>query len=252
MKNLRGVCCFLGFFLLSQALFCQTVSTVFSFSNANSSASPLSAVPTQGRDGAIYGTTSGFGLSVTTDGAVFKIALTNREFSALHEFTGTDGANPQSGLTLAGDGNYYGTTPEGGSGNTGVLFKVSPNGTYTILYEFSGGADGGYPLAQPIFASDGNLYGTTDSDSDNSGVIYKYSLTTGTISTIFTFNSDQSDGSLIQAPLLEASDGSLYGTAQSGGANGCGTIFQMTKSGSLLQLYSFPCGAEAATHRRLS
>jgi uncharacterized repeat protein (TIGR03803 family) len=243
VKNLRGVLCFLSLFLLSQTLFCQAVSEVFSFSNANSSAGPLSEVPAQGRDGAIYGTTSGFGLSTTTDGAVFRIALVSRQFSALHEFTGTDGLYPESSLTLAGDGSYYGTTPDGGSTNTGVLFKISPNRTYTVLYEFSGGADGGYPLAQPILASDGNLYGTTGSDSDNSGVIYKYSLTTGTISTIFTFSSDQSAGSLIQAPLLEASDGSLYGTAQSGGASGCGTIFQITKSGSLLQLYSFPCGA---------
>jgi len=242
MKDLRGVLCFLTLFLLSQALFCQTVSTMFSFSNANSSAGPLST-PTQGRDGAIYGTTSGFGLSTTTDGAVFRIAPVNRQFSALHEFTGTDGLYPESSLTLAGDGSYYGTTPEGGSSNTGVLFKISAGGSFSVLYEFTGGTDGGGPEAQPILASDGNFYGTTDDGGDGSGVIYKYSPSSGAMSTILTFSSDQSMGYIIQAPLVQAADGSLYGTAQSGGPSGCGTIFQITTSGTLLQLYSFPCGA---------
>src|SRR6266516_991917 len=58
------------------------------------------------------------------------------------------------------DGNFYGTTSLGGASNNGVLFKVSPNGTYTALHEFAGGTDGANPTAPPIVASDGNLYGS--------------------------------------------------------------------------------------------
>jgi uncharacterized repeat protein (TIGR03803 family) len=242
VKHFRLAVCALMLLFFPGLVFGQAVSQVFVFSNANSSAGPLSVVPTQGRDGAIFGTTSGFGLSTTTDGTVFRIALTNKAFSALHQFSGSDGLYPESGLTLAGDGNYYGTTPSGGASNAGVLFKVSPGGAYSVLYQFTGATDGAYPVAQAILASDGNFYGTTNGGGDGFGVVYRYSPSSGSIATIFTFSSDQSMGYAIQAPLIQAVDGSLYGTAQSGGSNGCGTIFQITTSGTLLQLYSFPCG----------
>ena len=80
-----------AFFLLSTFGFGQTVRSVFSFSNANSSAGPATVALVQGRDGGLYGTTSGYGRSENTDGAVFKVTPGGK-FTALHTFTGADGA----------------------------------------------------------------------------------------------------------------------------------------------------------------
>lgn len=179
---------------------------------------------------------------MVTDGAVFRLS-TGGKWTALHSFTGSDGQNPVAGVTLAYDGNYYGTTSGGGNANSGVLFKIAPTGEYTILYQFTGGSDGSFPAAPPILASDGNLYGTNEGGTNNNGTIYKYSPTLGTFTTIFTLNSDGSQGSFIEAPLVQGPDGSLYGTAPAGGVNGCGTIFEVSTTGTLLHVYSFPCGA---------
>src|SRR5438132_1102228 len=115
--------------------FSQGVNEVFSFSNAHSSATPELVTPVQGRDGAIYGTTSGIG-STVTDGSIFRIAVGGK-LTAIHNFSGADGEFPYASPTLGIDGNYYGTTVAGGSSNSGVLYKVTPSGAYSILYEFT-------------------------------------------------------------------------------------------------------------------
>jgi uncharacterized repeat protein (TIGR03803 family) len=217
----------------------QTVRDVYSFPSEN--AAPGFVTPIQGRDGALYGTVSGAGTTMTTDGSIFRMGLSGK-ITLLHSFAGTDGEFPLTGLTLGADGDYYGATTEGGSSDNGMLFKLTPSGTYSILYEFTGGSDGASPLAPAILASDGDFYGTTDADNANSGAIYKYSPSTGAFAAIFDFSEDQSQGVQIWDPLVEGVDGNLYGTAQDGGANGCGTIFELNRSGGLLQLYSFRCG----------
>src|SRR5207248_1137950 len=98
---------------------------------------------------------------------------------------GTNGDVPSS-LMLASDGNFYGTTELGGSANDGVLFSVAPNGTYTALHEFSGGADGATPIAPPIEASHGNFYGTTTGVLDQMPpTVYKYQVGSKAFSTIY-------------------------------------------------------------------
>lgn len=72
-----------------------------------------------------------------------------------------DGRLPYAGLVQGRDGNFYGTTWEGGINGQGVVFTITPGGTLTVLYSFTGGQDGGNPYAGVIQASDGNLYGTT-------------------------------------------------------------------------------------------
>src|SRR5258708_5197640 len=218
---------------------CQTANEVLGFSGdlqSNGGAMTL----TQGRDGKLYGTTSGFGRTTTLDGTVFRVS-TGGKVTTLHSFGGADGALPIAGLTLAIDGNFYGTTLSGGSGTFGVLFRITASGTYTLLHQFSG-ADGTTP-AQPIQASDGNLYGATYSGTGPGGTIYKYSPSTGSFATIFSLAQDGSQGNQITSPLVQASDGSLYGVAAGYGANGCGTIFRLSTAGTLLSVYSFPCGA---------
>jgi uncharacterized repeat protein (TIGR03803 family) len=213
----------------------QNVTLVYSFSNLGSSANPLYVTPAQGGDAKLYGTTQG-----SDFGSVFRVQTTGAG-TTLYTLDGTEGVEPSAGVTLASDGNFYGTTFEGGTANYGVLFRITPGGVYTVLHNFGGGADGGFPLAAPAEASDGNLYGTTEGSTVST--VYKYALS-GTFSTIYQF--DNASGQGVVGSLLLGTDGNLYGTAVQGGANNCGTVFKMTTAGIILHYYSFKCGLEGA------
>ncbi len=218
----------------------QVVTDLHNFAGTRGLSYPVRDAPTQGRDGQLYGTTSGLG-----SGAVFRFS-TKGTLSSLLSFINDQqitGGEPASSLTLSADGNFYGTTFGGGTTGTGVVFKIAPNGTYTVLHEFN--ADGAFPLAPPIQATDGNFYGTTLLTTYNSGTygtVYKIT-NSGAFSTILTL--DSTHGTQFNGPLIQATDGGLYGTAVGGGDYNCGTILKLTTSGTLLQYYSFPCGATA-------
>jgi uncharacterized repeat protein (TIGR03803 family) len=135
--------------------------------------------------GNLYGTTrfggSNPSCSVTDGcGTVFKIAPDGTE-TILYSFRdGADGLFPHTGLALDGRGNLYGTTFSGGTGacysdgGCGVVFKVAPDGTETVLYSFTGGADGGNPGGGLVLDGKGNLYGTTTYDGAHGyGVVFK-------------------------------------------------------------------------------
>jgi uncharacterized repeat protein (TIGR03803 family) len=209
---------------------CQTVNHVYSFTTQGSSQYPQEVTLSQGRDGKLYGTTLG-----NTKPSVFRITTADvfTEVLAFPSVTGVDTAP-----TLATDGNFYGTTVGGGDEPLGVLFKLTPTGTYSVLHKFAGGFDGAHPAAPPFQASDDSLYGTTSGDSSGSSV-YRYTLS-GVFSTIHQLTN--SEGQNVVAPLVQGADGNLYGTASIGGANGCGTIFKISAKGVVLQVYSFPCG----------
>lgn len=218
----------------------QTVTELVSFDGDNSLGKPTMML-TQGRSGELYGT--GYG-SKTADGSVFSLT-TSGAADGLFAFDGTTGSGPLAGLTLGTDGNYYGATTSGGTYNLGVLFRVSAEGAYTLLHEFSGSSDGAGPIANPIEASDGNFYGTTAGDA---GVfpctIYRYAAS-GEFTTIFSFDSQQ--GEIVGGPLVQGSDGNLYGTAQAGGTTDNGTLFKISTAGTLLSVYSFPGGNDGQT-----
>jgi uncharacterized repeat protein (TIGR03803 family) len=237
MKKLCMVAAVCFLCALSNA-YAQTVGDVFSYSDELGLGSITLA---QGRDGRLYGTSSGNGSSVNPDGTIFAVNTNGSAVSVLSSFDGSDGQSPFYGVTLALDGNYYGTTYEGGSSNAGVLFKVAPTGVYTPLYQFTNGSDGGFPAGPPIQASDGNLYGVTMTDDQEEATVYRYVPSTASLTTILSLGPDFSQGAGISAPLIQASDGTLYGTATTGGANNCGTIFRLTTAGVLLSVYSFPC-----------
>lgn len=207
----------------------QSVTLLYSFNGSNSSQGPEFVTPEQGKDGKLYGTTVGSVFRISTDGAGGQIFA----------FDGTNGAQPFGGVTLATDGNFYGTTSFGGTDNDGVLFKISSSGEYTILHDFTGGADGLLPSAAPMLATDGNLYGTTLYGQGVTGAtIYKYSAQTG-LTALYTL--DEQQGSSVLTSLMQASDGNLYGTAYAGGTNNCGAVFALSTSGILLNDFSFPC-----------
>jgi uncharacterized repeat protein (TIGR03803 family) len=187
-----------------------------------------------GADGNLYGTTLGGGSH--DDGTVFKITPSGA-LTTLHSFcsqTGcTDGEFPQTGLIQANDGNFYGTTILGGAYGNGMIFKMTPTGTFTTLYSAcsqSGCPDGNYLYAGLTQATDGNLYGIMQIGGANGyGTIFRIT-TTGTLTTLYSFCSQSgcSDGEYPAGGLVQDTNGTLYGTAADGGANGVGTIFSLS------------------------
>lgn len=200
----------------------------------------------QAPDGNFYGTTWGSG--DRGYGTVFKITP-GGTLTTLYSFAGypTDGANPTA-LVQASDGNFYGTTVYGGpnimlcgeSGyGCGTVFKITPSGALTTLHNFDL-TDGSHPYAQLVQATDGDLYGTaSEGGSNQRGTVFKITLS-GTLTTLYNFCSQSgcTDGEYPNG-LIQATDGDFYGTTFGDGANGLGTIFKITPSGTLTTLYSF-------------
>ncbi|MGH6840231.1 MAG: choice-of-anchor tandem repeat GloVer-containing protein, partial [Methylocella sp.] len=203
-----------------------------------------------GSNGNLFGTTAAGGAS--DFGTVFKVTPGGTE-TVLYSFTGGgDGGVPEAGLIADSSVNLYGTTYAGGAsfsgfcggGGCGVVFKLSPGGTYTVLYRFTGGNDGGTPFAGLIADTSGNLYGTASSGgASNDGVVFK--LTPGGTETVlYSFKAGPSDGAFPLAGLIADSSGNLYGTTESGGTGciaefGCGTVFKLSPGGTETVLYSF-------------
>jgi uncharacterized repeat protein (TIGR03803 family) len=170
----------------------------------------------------------------------------------LHSFTGTggDGEYPLAGLIRDASGNLYGTTEEGGAYSYGTVFKLGKHGKETVLYSFTGEADGAYPVAGLVQDAKGNLYGTTVNGGDFScysdgeygcGVVFKLDKT-GKETVLHTF-SGSPDGANPWASLIRDSKGNLYGTTVAGGTSGNygnGTVFKVTATGTETVLYTFP------------
>ena len=232
-----------------------TLTTLHSF-DWYDGASPTGAL-VQGNDGNFYGTTYGGGAEPRV-GTVFKItpggALTTL-YSFCAQANCTDGQQPYARLVRGSDGNFYGTTLEGGantgcslgSGSCGTVFKITPGGTLTTLYSFcaqAGCADGGNPYAGLIQASDGNFYGTNFGRGVNGyGTVFKITPA-GALTSLYSFCSQTNcaDGEYPQAGLVQASDGNFYGTTPEGGGgvyHQGGTVFKITSSGTLTTLYNF-------------
>ncbi len=139
-----------------------------------------------------------------------------------------------TGLTLANDGNFYGTTREGGSAGVGTFFRITPNGALTTLSSFAG-SNGAHPEASPTLGRDGLLYGMTYDGGTGVGNVYKAS-TNGNISNFVSFN--YASGSSPNGPLALGSDGNFYGSTYYGGAGGFGCVFRLTPDGTITPLAS--------------
>jgi len=176
--------------------------------------------------------------------AAAVIASPAQILTTLHSFDNTDGAYPFAGLFQASDGNFYGTTYNGGANNEGTVFKITPSGTLVWVYSFCSQlncTDGALPVGGLIQYSDGNLYGTAGyGGANNRGTVFKITLS-GTLTTLYSFCNlgACADGSQPYAGLLLGKDGNFYGTTLFGGKNSYGEIFVITHSGSLTTLYSF-------------
>ncbi|MGP0019298.1 MAG: choice-of-anchor tandem repeat GloVer-containing protein [Candidatus Sulfotelmatobacter sp.] len=187
---------------------------------ANSEGTHCSGI-TQGTDGNFYGACL---LGGTNNmGTLYKISSAGK-VTVLHSLDGTDGMNEQGDFFVqAKDGNFYGVGYNGGTYGYGVIFQLKPSGTYTVLHDFTGGADGGNPNADFTLGTDGNLYSTTSvGGSSGNGVIFK--LTTAGVFTVL-YNFDGTHGSNPQSNLTLSTDGLFYGETESGGAHGDGVFY---------------------------
>ncbi|MFN7996552.1 MAG: choice-of-anchor tandem repeat GloVer-containing protein [Bryobacteraceae bacterium] len=180
----------------------------------------------QGKDGAFYGTTSTTIFRVSSEGALTGLA----------DIAGA------GGLTQATDGNFYAIVA-GDPNGYGSVLRMTAEGTVTTLHSFGEAAgDGQLPKGRLIQASSGLLYGVTSEGGLNgSGSVFEVGLD-GSYQTTYDFSAGGTEGSRPQAGLIQASEGKLWGTAQTGGAlDGRGTVFTLTPEGLLAQSAGWAC-----------
>lgn len=182
--------------------------------------------------------------------AAWAASTTNLVYS----FAGsTDGEYTDTELVRDSAGNLYGTSVQGGTYGGGTVFQVTTAGVHTVLYNFTGGADGGEPYKGVTLDAQGDLYGTAVTGGGGSceggcGVVFKLTNSGGvwTQSVIHTFLGG-TDGSGPGSPVSIDSHGNVYGTTPTGGAFGMGTVYQL-KSGAngwkIRILHTFSGGAD--------
>lgn len=225
------------------------LTNLFSFTGTNNpyqGAAPAAPLVSDG-NGNFHGTAN-YGGAYTNAaqggygyGTVFKMDA-NGAVTVPVFFDNTNGAHPSGGMVLGRDGNFYGTTTWGGRGISstfpgfGTVFRLSPDGTFTNLYQFSGGDDGGFIYAGLVQGRNGNLYGAAfGSSSPGYGTLFKIS-TNGDFTALYKFNS--SDSGSPYSGLMEGSDGNLYGTTY-GAYVGHGSVFKLTPDGVFTNLVLF-------------
>jgi uncharacterized repeat protein (TIGR03803 family) len=183
--------------------------------------------------GNMYGTTQGGG--DFDFGTVFKLSPNGKE-KVLYSFTGQkDGFGPYGGVIRDAAGNLYGTATAGGKTNSGTVFRLAPDGIFTILHEFAGGPDDGSgPTSTLTMNGDGNLYGTTaagganmsDCFGEGCGTVFKLAPD-GTETILHDFATRRGD--LPWTGVILDNKGNLYGTTWEGGSKfGSGTLFEIT------------------------
>ena len=231
---------------------------LYSFTGAADGAEPYSGV-VRDAAGNLYGTAlSGGTFNRACSfgcGVVYKLDASGNE-TTLYSFTGgADGGSPYSSVVLDSEGNLYGTASYSGTADAGVVYKLDPAGNETVLYTFTGGADGGRPYAGVVFDSAGNLYGTAnEGGAARAGVVYKVD-TAGDETVLYSFTG-KNDGANPYAGVVRDAAGSLYGTAGGGSStacsnpfmgSGCGVVYKLDPSGNETVLYSFTGGADGGS-----
>ncbi len=140
----------------------------------------------------------------------------------------TQGSSPESALVRGNDGNFYGTTNQGGTYNSGTVFRVTPGGVFTSLVSFNG-TNGQNPYASLVIGLDGNFYGTTyNGGTSGDGTVFKITPA-GTLTTLINFNG--TNGYYPFGGLVQDSSGNFYGTTN-GETTNAGTVFKLTPNGS--------------------
>jgi uncharacterized repeat protein (TIGR03803 family) len=177
--------------------------------------------------------------------AVFAIPSQAQTYTALTTFTG--GLGPEFAPLVQGfDGNFYGASELGGANNKGAIYKVTPDGVVTVVYSFCAQlrcTDGVGPGGL-ILGKDGNFYGSTDAggtvDKNHGGDGTFFKITpAGVLTTLSNFCRASCGEGSFPSPVLQARNGSFYGTTIDGGTHNQGTVFKMTAQGAVNTVYSF-------------
>src|SRR5579872_6589163 len=239
---------FLLWLAMATAIHGQTFTSLHNFGGIDG-AYP-GAVLIQGVDGNLYGTTQGGG--IRGDGTVFKMTPSGTLttiYSFCSEANCADGSSPYAGLVLGTDGNFYGTTEQGGFEAGGTVFKITQGGKLTTLYTFcvqSGCPDGTHPEAGLVQGIDGNFYGTTFEGGANVGNGTVFKITPGgALTTLYIFCPNSrfcTNGRNPTAGLVQGTDGRFYGTTPGGGGGPYGpegTVFKITAGGLLTTVHKF-------------
>jgi uncharacterized repeat protein (TIGR03803 family) len=198
-----------------------TLTTLQSF-DVDNGAYPYGQL-VQGTDGSFYGVTEeGGDLECSNGGCgtVFKITP-GGVFTLLHSFSGSDGEFPVGGLVQGENGDFYGTTMEGGAFSIGTVFEITSSDTFTSLLSFGGANEGGEPLAPLIQATDGNFYGTT-----YYGTVFQLTPAGG-LRTMFAFSDGKEDGQSPEGGLVQDTNGTFYGVTYRGGQYDHGVVYSL-------------------------
>jgi len=177
--------------------------------------------------------------------ATTAVTLPAQTFKSLRSFDNTDAALPWATLVQGNDGNFYGTTQNGGNTactlGCGTIFKISPSGKLTT-FNFDG-TNGNGPIAGLVQAANGDFYGVSGGGANGLGTVFKFTPNGG-LTTLYNFSANTGYGPI--GGLVLASDGNFYGTTSSGGPptgvckpSGCGTIFKITPKGKYTTLHHF-------------
>jgi uncharacterized repeat protein (TIGR03803 family) len=230
-------------------------TVLHSFTGSPDGAGPIAGLVMDAK-GNLYGTTY-YGGGPDPTGTVFKVSKSGKE-TVLYSFCAVsgcaDGESPYVGLVMDAKGNLYGTTTGGGASGAGTVFKVTSKGKETVLYSFTGGADGAYPYAGLVMDAKGNLYGTTYYGGAGGcdlgcGTVFKVTKA-GKETVLYSF-AGGTDGATPYAGLVMDAKGNLYGTTYYGGTStncylDCGTVFKVSSKGKETVLYSFTGGTDGA------
>ncbi|MEO8350910.1 MAG: choice-of-anchor tandem repeat GloVer-containing protein [Chthoniobacteraceae bacterium] len=222
---------------LYRMAFDGTLTHIGSFDNADGMAPSNGLVI--GRDGNFYGTTP---FPPSVEGTAFRLTPDGRR-SILHRFSAADGKSPSGPLAIGLDGNFYGMASSGGAQNRGTLFRLSLDGEFVKLHDFSDRAH--IPTGGLVIGNDGNFYGTTAYGGDIGGGTFFQMTPGGEVTILYSFSASES-GSQPRGTLVKDPDGNFFGTTVYGGADGFGTIFRITSPGVFTLLHSFHRGNEGA------
>lgn len=228
---------------------CPYVRTLYSFGSITDDGSGPESGVVLGSDGNLYGATATGGANWINTinnlgaGTFFRLTPTGAETVLWNFGSAQDGENPSGDLVMDESGNFYGTTYAGGLNGAGTVFKITPNGQETVLWNFGAGNDGRNPFGNLFFGQDGSLYGTASAGgAQGFGAVFRVTLAGGE-TVLWSFGAG-ADGRTPKGRLLQASDGNFYGTTESGGDFGFGAVFKLTPSGTETVLYSFASGAD--------
>ena len=219
-----------------------TTGATFSVPATSSQTNSIGAL-IEGVDGSLYGTTASDG--AFGRGSLFRLTPAGVLEIVSSFASGRTGEFPAATLLQARDGNFYGTTATIDPPSPGAVFKSTPAGDMTFLATFDHASTGATSLAPLIEATDGQFYGTTSTGGAfGFGTIFRTNAS-GDVTLLYSFTGGRG-GAAPSAALVQASDGSFYGTTRRGGLNDFGTVFRMDATGALAILHEFTGGSGGA------